>query len=235
MSSSQPSHLHMDDDIPRRIPRPQDMTLADIPPRLGLFPLPGALLLPWGKLPLNVFEPRYIALVEDALATHRLIGVIQPRDEYDEADEPDLHNIGSLGRITSFTERADGSYAITLSGLTRFRVLREQLGPRGYREASIDASGFSADLTESEPTSIDRSRLLDSLKRYFDAHKLHTSWSVIEEMENDTLMIVLPMLVPFSADEKQSLLEADTLCARAELLLSLLNDTPDDISDAEDE
>lgn len=221
-----PDDIRPDDDIPRRIPRITDLTLADIPPAVGLFPLAGALLLPWGKLPLNVFEPRYIALVEDAMAGNRMIGMIQPLDEDADADEPNLYRIGSLGRITSLTERSDGTYAITLSGLTRFRLLREELGPRGYREARIDASGFAADLTESGPSNIDRSRLIESLKRYFDAHKLHTSWSTIEEMEDDTLMIVLPMLVPFSTEEKQSLLEADTLCEREEILLSILNETP---------
>lgn len=135
-----------EDDIPRRVPKLGDVTLADIPPEIGLFPLSGVVLLPRGRLPLNVFEPRYIALVEDALATQRLIGMIQPRwrEEEDEANSaPPLYPIGCLGRIVSFTERADGTYAITLAGLTRFRLLRETEETRGYRQARIDVSTFA--------------------------------------------------------------------------------------------
>jgi len=224
------------DDIPRRLPRLHEATLADIPAQVGLFPLSGALLLPWGKLPLNVFEPRYIALIEDALAGNRLIGMVQPRDEADDEPAPPLYQVGCLGRITAFTERADGTFAITLSGVARFRILRESDGPRGYRIANIDASGYAADLTELEPAPIDRERLMESLKRYFAAHQLRTSWTVIEQMEDDTLLVVLPMLVPFSADEKQSLLEADTIDARAEVLFTLLEEDvdPDDDDDYEE-
>ncbi|MDF3624714.1 LON peptidase substrate-binding domain-containing protein [Brytella acorum] len=219
-----------EDDVPRRIPRLQDITLADVPARVGLFPLPGALLLPGGKLPLNVFEPRYVALLEDALASNRLIGMIQPRDEEDDSAQPALHHVGCLGRITSFNERADGTFAMTLSGLVRFRILREGTEERGYRIAHIDASGFAADLVETGDVALDRDRLIDSLRRYLDLHNLHTSWNAIEEMEDDALMVVLPMLVPFTVDEKQSLLEAETIGDRAAVLISLL----DDLSEADD-
>lgn len=219
------------DDIPRMVPPLSEVTLADLPAEIGLFPLAGAVLLPSGKLPLNIFEPRYIALIEDALASNRLIGMIQPVDDLDDSDTPALHGIGCLGRITSFTERADGTYAVTLSGVIRFRFLRETGLTRGYRRARIDCSAFSADLTEGGNVSLDRPRLIDSLRRYLDAHHLRTSWSAIEEMEDDTLLVVLPMLVPFTSDEKQSLLEAETMGVRAALLLTLLDDTPEDDDD----
>lgn len=146
------------------------MTLADIPPEVGLFPLSGVLLLPRGKLPLNVFEPRYIALVEDALASHRLIGLIQPRwqEDEDEGNEaPPLYTTGCLGRLTSMTERADGTYAMTLTGLLRFRLLRETGLRRGYRVARIDVSSFAGDLNEIPSEPFDRTQLLNSLKNYF--------------------------------------------------------------------
>jgi len=219
--------IGMEEDIPRHVPKITDITLADIPAQIGLFPLAGALLLPWGKLPLNVFEPRYVALLEDAISSHRLIGMIQPQDEDDDESAPDLHEIGCIGRISSFTERNDGSFAVTLSGIMRFRVIRELPEYRGYRVARIDASGFVSDLTENSPAPLDRPRLMDSLKRYFRAHRLKTSWNAIEQMEDETLLIVLPMLVPFTADEKQSLLEAESLHDRADILFALLDDTPD--------
>ncbi|MBS1064010.1 LON peptidase substrate-binding domain-containing protein [Gluconobacter wancherniae] len=214
-----------EDEIPRRVPSLSDITLADIPPRLGLFPLPGALLLPGGRLPLNVFEPRYIALLEDALADRRLIGIIQPdslAEDMDDLDEPDLHTIGTIGRITSFTERSDGTFSISLFGVCRFRLLRESGTDRGWRQGIVDASSFSADLVESEPSPLNRGELMEALRRYFAARRLRTNWPTIEEMDDDTLLLVLPMLVPFSPNEKQALLEAETLNDRAEVLLDLL-------------
>jgi len=225
-----------EDDIPRRIPRVQELTLADLPARIGLFPLSSALLLPSGKLPLNIFEPRYIALLEDALAHDRLIGMIQPVDEMDDEEESILHGIGCIGRITSFTERADGTFAVTLSGIVRFRLLLEEgTTERGYRIGRIDCSSFAADLTEGGAVAVDRDRLIGSLRRYLDAHQLRTSWSAIDEMGDETLLIVLPMLVPFSSDEKQCLLEAETIGDRADLLLSLLDDGDDDEEDDQDD
>ncbi|GFE96115.1 MULTISPECIES: LON peptidase substrate-binding domain-containing protein [unclassified Gluconobacter] len=209
-------------DIPRRVPALADLTLADIPPRVGLFPLSGAMILPGGHLPLTVFEPRYVALLEDALAGRRLIGMIQPQEE-DETDPlPVLHNIGTLGRITSFTEHSDGTFSITLLGITRFRLLMEGLTQRGWREGTIDASPFFSDLLESDPSPINRARLLSRLKSYLTAHQLQTDWSLLDEMDDDMLLVILPMLVPFSSEQKQALLEASTLDDRAGVLLDLL-------------
>ncbi|GBQ80557.1 Lon-like ATP-dependent protease La [Gluconacetobacter johannae DSM 13595] len=226
-----------DDDIPRSIPRPREMTLADIPPELGLFPLREALLLPQGKLPLNVFEPRYVALIEDAMAATRLIGMIQPRhDELDQDDDPhavrndgadgpspDLYRIGCVGRITSMTERSDGTYAVTLTGLARFRLLRESGLHRGYRRARIDVSSFASDLTEAEATFYDRERMMQALRRYCRSRGIGARWSMIEQMDDEALLVTLPMICPFVAAEKQALLESGTLADRARTLQTLLD------------
>lgn len=206
--------------------------MADIPVEIGLFPLSGILLLPRGKLPLNVFEPRYVALVEDALASHRLIGMIQPfrrgenRDtdpEEDAEDVPPLYSIGCLGRITSFTEREDGTFAVTLSGVTRFRVLRETGLRRGYRQARIDVSSFVGDLSEIPSAPFDREKLLDSLRRYFRHKGLSARWSAIEQMRDDVLLVTLPMICPFPPAEKQALLDAGSLTDRVRVLQMLLD------------
>ncbi|NHO32324.1 LON peptidase substrate-binding domain-containing protein [Acetobacter fallax] len=217
-----------DDDIPRIVPRLTDITLADLPVEIGLFPLFGSLLLPGGKLPLNVFEPRYIALIEDALADRRLIGIIQPfnelDDEADEAEElPPLFDVGCIGRITSFSERLDGTFAVTLTGITRFRYLRESSGRRGYRTARIDVSGYAGDLSEIPSAPFDRAQLLASLKSYFNVRGLGVRWEVIDQMGDDALLIALPMICPFPSSEKQALLEAASLTDRARVLQSLLD------------
>lgn len=214
-------------DIPRNIPRLSDLTLADIPAELGLFPLSGALLLPSGKLPLNVLEPRYIALVEDALASHRFIGMIQPRwqeeDEETPTPLPPLYKVGCVGRITSFTERRDGTYAVTLTGISRFRLLRETPLHRGYRRARVDASSFSGDLSELPSGPFDREKLLSALHRYFKQKGLSARWSVIEQMGDDVLLVTLPMICPFPPAEKQALLDAATLTERVRVLQILLD------------
>ncbi|MCP1221906.1 LON peptidase substrate-binding domain-containing protein [Acetobacter orientalis] len=214
-------------DIARTIPRLSDLTLADIPAELGLFPLSGALLLPEGKLPLNVYEPRYIALVEDALAAHRFIGMIQPRwqEEDEETQEalPPLYKVGCVGRITSFTERRDGTYAITLSGIARFRLLRETGLHRGYRLGRVDVSSFANDLHELPPSPFDRKKLLEALRAYFKQKGLHARWSVIEQMDDDVLLVTLPMICPFPPAEKQALLDAATLTERVRVLQMLLD------------
>ncbi|MDG6094999.1 LON peptidase substrate-binding domain-containing protein [Acetobacter sp. AN02] len=226
------------EESPRLVPRFGELTLADLPVETGLFPLSGTLLLPRGKLPLNVFEPRYIALVEDALASDRLIGMIQPVDPEDEADEllfPSLFGVGCLGRITSFTERGDGTFAITLTGISRFRVLRESGIRRGYRRARIDVSRYGADLNEVPSAPFDREVLLSSLRAYFRVRHLHARWDVLEQMPDDMLLITLPMICPFPAAEKQLLLEAETLTDRVQVLQTLLDfpglfpDDPDDV------
>ncbi|BAK83884.1 LON peptidase substrate-binding domain-containing protein [Komagataeibacter medellinensis] len=231
------------DDIPRNIPQIGDMTLADFPAELGLFPLDEALLLPQGRLPLNVFEPRYIALVEDALATNRLIGMIQPRplegmdtSTLSDADEPGmddgysttppLYGIGCIGRITAMTEREDGTYAITLTGIARFRLLRETGLRRGYRVARIDASSFVSDLTDSEDDiPFDREGLLNALHDFCEAQGVSTQWDALRQMDDAALLVTLPMICPFGTAPRQLMLEAPTPAARAQILRNLLDGT----------
>lgn len=185
------------------------------------------MLLPRGKLPLNVFEPRYIALIEDALAEQRLIGVIQPFNDLEDDEEidevPHLFEVGCVGRITSFSERQDGTFAVTLTGICRFRYLRESLGQRGYRRARIDASAYAGDLDEIPSAPFDRDLLMTSLKGYFEARGMGVRWEVIDQMADDALLVALPMICPFPSPEKQALLEADTLTERARVLQSLLD------------
>lgn len=207
---------------PRRAPPLTELTLADIPPRVGLFPLSGALLLPGGHLPLLVFEPPYVALLEDALAGRRMIGVIQPLMDPDADEHSLLYRTGTLGRITEFTEHVDGTFSVTLLGISRFRLIREAPTDLGWREGIIDATPFAADLVEEDPLPINRDLLLNGLKTYLDSRDLQASWPLIEDMDDETLLVVLPMLVPFTPVEKQSLLEAMTLDERAGLLLDLL-------------
>ncbi|RFD20934.1 peptidase [Komagataeibacter melaceti] len=229
------------DDIPRRIPQLGEMTLADFPAELGLFPLDEALLLPQGRLPLNVFEPRYIALVEDALAGNRLIGMIQPRpfdgmedtgpdDDIDagmddgHSDTPPLYGIGCVGRITAMTERMDGTYAITLTGIARFRLLRETELRRGYRVGRIDASSFVADLTDSgDDIPFDREGLLNALHDFCESQGVSTQWDALRQMDDAALLVTLPMICPFGTAPRQMMLEAPTPAARAQILRNLLD------------
>lgn len=198
------------------------MTVADLPPRVGLFPLSWAMLLPGGRLPLTIFEPRYVSLLEHALADRRLIGMIQPETEGDEREEEALETVGTLGRVVDFSEHREGTFSVTLFGVSRFRLLWDRMTPGGWREGAIDCSAFFSDLAEKPPTLIDRPRLLEGLRAYLDHHNLQTDWAAIESLDDEMLLIVLPMLVPFDAAQKQTLLEAVTSDRRADVLLDLL-------------
>ena len=189
-----------------------------------MFPLTGALLLPGGRLPLNVFEPRYLALVEDAMAQGRMLGMIQPDRPGDQgADEaPPLYGVGCLGRLSSFSETTDGRYLVTLTGLVRFRALREIEGARGYRRVAVDYSGFEADLAGEPVTLGDRAGLLEALRAYFQAHGFEANWDAVEQMPDDVLVVTLAMACPFEPAEKQALLEAGSPAAQVEALMALL-------------
>ena len=195
----------------------------ELPAEAAIFPLPGALLLPGGKLPLNIFEPRYLAMVEDALAAQRVIGMIQPDgNAAGTANGPALYAVGCLGRIVSFSETDDGRFLITLAGLSRFRV-RGELDPRrGYRRVALDTGPFKTDLAEPGNPVLDRPALLAALRAYFDARSFQANWSAIEDMDADTLVTTLSMVCPFEPVEKQALLEAETTAARADTLQALL-------------
>ena len=195
-----------------------------LPPEFPIFPLQGALLLPHGKLPLNIFEKRYIAMVEDALAGQRLIGMIQPDcTQPDVATGPAVYGVGCLGRVSSFSETDDGRFLIAISGLIRFDLMGEHALRRGYRRAIPDFSRFMADLDAPIAPLLQRSALLDALRTYFAVNGFDANWTAIETMKDDELVVTLCMVCPFGTAEKQALLEAATPTSRAETLLALLH------------
>lgn len=194
--------------------------IADLPDTIAVFPLPGALLLPRARLPLHIFEPRYLAMIEDVLKTpERLIGMVQP---YESRDAP-LHRIGCAGRLTAFSETEDGRYMISLSGVSRFRVVQEVKGFAPYRRCEVSWQGFERDRgpAETDPA-LDRPALMDALRRYFAAQGLSTDWDSLKDAEDELLVNSLSMLCPFDPEEKQALLEAPSLPVRRETLMTLI-------------
>lgn len=208
------------------------ITATDLPDTLPVFPLPGALLLPRSRLPLHIFEPRYLAMIEDCLKTgHRLIGMIQPRAtptseaRASEArvSETRLQAIGCAGRLTGFSETGDGRYMITLSGVSRFRLRDEVDGFTPYRRCQVDWSPFARDPgpAEEDP-GFRREDFIGLLGRYFTRLELSADWASLKEAEVELLVNSLSMLCPFRPEDKQALLEAPTLAARRETLVTLI-------------
>jgi Lon protease-like protein len=198
--------------------------LEDLPRDFAVFPLAGALLLPRGKLPLNIFEPRYLAMIEDSLATGRLFGMIQP-DTHAAAKEDGsgLYRVGCLGRLSSYSETDDGRLLITLTGLIRFTVERELEMHRGYRRVRGDFSRYLGDLTQDRPdVEIEREKILSALRAYFARRGMEANWEAIRGLSDDALVTTLTMACPFEAVEKQALLEAHDDADRAATLLALL-------------
>ena len=198
------------------------ITAADLPDTLPVFPLPGALMLPRARLPLHIFEPRYLAMIEDCLKTsHRLIGMIQPRET--PAGEKRLHAIGCAGRLTSFSETEDGRYMVTLTGISRFRLLDEVTGFQPYRRFHINWAPFHRDLVgEESDAGFDRDAFMALLARYFQARQLGTDWSGLKEAGTEHMINALSMLLPLGSEDKQALLEAPSLVTRRETLVTLL-------------
>ncbi|MGR3467642.1 MAG: LON peptidase substrate-binding domain-containing protein [Shimia sp.] len=194
---------------------------GDLPGTIPIFPLPGALLLPRARLPLHIFEPRYLQMLEDTLKTpHRLIGMVQP---FEGPDGERLHSIGCGGRISAFSETEDGRYMITLGGISRFRVQQEVSGFTPYRRAEVDWSGFERDVGKvEEDPGFERERFFTILRRYFEAHSLETDWESLKEAEEELLINSLSMLCPFEPEDKQALLEAPSLATRRETLVTLI-------------
>jgi Lon protease-like protein len=197
------------------------ITTADLPEIIPVFPLPGALLLPRARLPLHLFEPRYLAMLEDTLKTpHRLIGMIQP---FETRGSDRLHKIGCAGRVTAFSETEDGRYMITLGGASRFRVVQEVDGFTPYRRCEVSWDGFARDLGPTEKDAgFDRDAFLDVLGRYFEDRELKTDWDSLREAEDELLINSLSMLCPFEPEDKQALLEAPSLETRRETLVTLI-------------
>ena len=198
-----------------------DPGYGELPRVLPIFPLPGALLLPGGQLPLNIFEPRYLAMIRDALSGERLIGMIQPCEAASDVGAAPVYETGCAGRITSFSETDDGRYLITLTGLIRFLVARELPLLSGYRRIEPDYGPFRRDL-EADPNAIDRDRLLETIGAYFDATGIQGDWSAIEEAGDEDLVTSLAMVCPFEGSEKQALLEAKTLPERVETMTAIM-------------
>jgi Lon protease-like protein len=208
-----------------------------LPEEFPVFPLSGALLLPRGRLPLNIFEPRYVAMLEDCLASGRMFGMVQPDRRLGKGDTgPGLYRIGCLGRISSFNETEDGPYLITLAGLIRFTIIEEIEPQRGYRRVRAALGGYAADLEDEADLPFERARLLDALRRYFAHAGAEANWEAIDAMPDAALVVSLCMACPFDAEEKQALLEAKDGVARAKALLALLEinafDNRDDDSKA---
>lgn len=196
---------------------------GDLPDAIAVFPLTGALLLPAGQLPLNIFEPRYLAMLDAALTGNRLIGMVQPAlgEHEDKGGEPNLAAVGCLGRITSFAETGDGRYIVSLTGVCRFRLLEEKTTNDPFRIFRI--APFIADLSAAneEEEAVDRAALLTAFKAYLDANKLEADWESVERASNLTLVNSLAMMSPFGPAEKQALLEAPDLKTRAETLIAI--------------
>jgi uncharacterized protein len=199
-------------------------TLDQLPSEIAVFPLSGALLLPGGRLPLNIFEPRYLAMALDSLGAGRMFGMIQPEPGAPRGETgPGLYRTGCLGRLSSFAETEDGRLLVTLTGVIRFRVAEELPMRHGYRRVRADYAGFEADLDLSEaPAGIDRTALLGALRPFFKARGIEANWEAIEQTSDQLLVLTLAMVCPFEVREKQALLEAVTPEARAAMLVALL-------------
>lgn len=198
------------------------LNAADLPDTIPIFSLPGALLLPRSRLPLHIFEPRYLQMLEDTLKTReRLIGMVQPRAQ--PGQEAALHRIGCAGRITQFSETEDGRYLITLTGISRFRLGDEVEGFTPYRRFGVSWDGFERDLGQTErDDGLDRTAFLGLLERFFSAKLLSTDWDTLKEAEDELLINSLSMLLDFDPEEKQALLEAPSLTTRRETLVTLI-------------
>ena len=199
-----------------------ELPFERLPAVLPIFPLTGVLLLPHGQLPLNIFEERYLAMLSDAMAWPRVIGMVQPLEGKGDAGEPPVYRIGCAGRIVSFSETDDGRYLINLAGLCRFEIARERPLQRGYRTVEPDWSRFRQDLAPLSDAGIDRARLLATLKPYFQRHSIACDWDAIGKASADRLVTTLAMVCPFAPSEKQALLEAAGVAERASLLVTLM-------------
>ena len=194
-----------------------------LPAVLPIFPLVGVLLLPRGQLPLNIFEPRYLAMTRDATAGDRLIGMVQPSEANPAmAGNPKVYAVGCAGLISSLAETEDGRLLITLTGVSRFRIREELPLMSGYRRVAADWTAFAGDRAGEEEAAFDRDRLLQSLRTYFERHKISANWEALNTVRGERLIASLAMVCPFAASEKQALLEAADLRARARLLTAIV-------------
>ena len=202
---------------------------ADLPENIPVFPLAGALLLPRGQMPLNIFEPRYLAMVDDSLRDgHRLIGMIQPDPSHpdprqpDPEDKPTLFKVGCVGRITQIAESGDGRYLLQLTGVARFRIEEELKVATAYRQCRVSYVSFADDfIARKGEDEVDRKAVLEALQAFLKANNLKTDWQGVESAPNEALVNALAMMSPYGTPEKQALLEAPDLKSRAEILVAV--------------
>ncbi|MCB9988018.1 MAG: LON peptidase substrate-binding domain-containing protein [Rhodospirillales bacterium] len=196
----------------------------DLPDEIPVFPLSGVILLPHGQLPLNIFEPRYLAMIDTALCGDRIIGMVQPENMIERItpDTAALHQTGCAGRITAFEETGDGRYLVTLSGICRFSIAEELPMTNGFRRIRPEWAAYACDLAPDENQDFDRGRLLALLKDYFSLHKLNCDWERISQTSNEKLIAVLSMICPLDPLEKQALLESPCCCNRAHLFMDMM-------------
>ena len=211
-----------------------DPGFESLPRVIPIFPLTGVLILPGGHLPLNIFEPRYLALTRTALAEeHRVIGMMQPRvpdpgdnrgvtTVEDGGDQPEIYATGCAGRITSFVETEDGRYQLNLTGLCRFDIVEEMAPQNGYRRVLADYHRYRGDLSDEPAPDIDRARLLTVMRRFFEHRGIEANWEAVEAAPDAQLVTSLAMSCPFNANERQALLEALDTTERAQLIITLL-------------
>lgn len=200
----------------------------DLPDILPIFPLSGVLLLPFGQLPLNIFEPRYLAMVDTALTGSRMIGMVQPSlkkipgADKDASGQDAVFNIGCAGKITDFMETPDGRYLITLTGICRFNIVREESLHQGFRRVRPDWRTFEPDLYAQSCLDLNRGALKTLLQQYFDGEGMSCDWKAIDTAPDGQLITSLSMICPFEAGEKQALLEAECCRSRARLFMTML-------------
>ena len=196
---------------------------GDCPRTLPVFPLPGALLLPRGQMPLNIFEPRYLAMMDHALRTDRVIGMVQPDAEAGSTPlAAKLFKVGCAGRITQFAETGDGRYLISLTGIARFRIVQEITADTLFRQCAADFTPFESDFhARAGEDAVDRAGVLRALKDFVEANDLKVDWRGIEDAPNEALVNALCMMSPFGPREKQAMLEAPDLKTRAEILVAV--------------
>lgn len=205
-----------------------DPNFDELPQTLPIFPLPGVLLLPRGRLPLNIFEPRYLAMTRDALAGDRLIGMVQPKPGPNghkaggDVGAAGIYPVGCAGRLTSFAETDDGRYLITLTGFCRFMVKEELPLTQGYRRMRVDWSGYRVDREIAAPSGLRRPDFESTLAHYFRLYGIQADWTTIKEAPDERLITSLAMICPFAPTEKQALLEAPTLADRARVIQALI-------------
>jgi Lon protease-like protein len=202
------------------------MGFDDLPGTLPIFPLSGVLLLPRGRLPLNIFEPRYLNMTRDALAGDGLIGMVQPCEPTALGTSPSqpasVYPTGCAGRITSSSETEDGRFLVTLTGVARFSIREEIATTRGYRRIVPEWGAWRGDLIEDQAAAIDRPRLVAGLKAYFRLNGITADWEAIDATPDERLVTSLSMICPFGPSEKQALLEAGDLAERARIMTALI-------------